>query len=264
MAGDAVFGGEAEDTREEIMHATYAALQKHGYAGISISRIADEADLSKSSFYHHFDGKDDILLSFADYMLEDFEREMGTESTGDPIKDLYTFLGLIIGLDPEEGADPDYTGKLGTYLELRSQAIHDPEFSEKFTETSDRYVSSLADIVEEGVEEGVFMDVDPKRTAGFLLTIIAGVIVETTTRTDDVRELIWESLTEYIEAHVVRRRPHTATASWRNRPSRLTTGGTQNNADPRLTTGSPGDHPFFPSRPLKKDLRDPDGDETEE
>ncbi|MFC6757224.1 hypothetical protein ACFQER_11770 [Halomicroarcula sp. GCM10025894] len=50
----------------------------------------------------------------------------------------------------------------------------------------------------------------------------------------------------------------------RQRPGRLTTGGTQNNADPRLTTGSPGDHPFFPSRPLEKDLRDPDGDETEE
>ena len=266
MVGDAAFSGEPTDAREEIMRATYAALQKHGYAGISISRIADETELSKSSFYHHFDGKDDILLSFADYMLEDFEREMGTESTGDPIKDLYTFLGLIIGLDPIAGADPAYTEKLGAYLELRSQAINDPEFSEKFTETSDRYVESLADIIEEGVEEGAFMDVDPERTAGFLLTIIAGIIVETTTRTDDIRELIWESLTEYIEAQVVKRRPHDDIASWRQKPGRLTTGGTQNNASRRLTTGSPGDHPFFPSRPLEKNLREPvdDGDDTEE
>ena len=261
MAGDVAFGGEAADTREEIMHATYAALQKYGYAGISISRLADEADLSKSSFYHHFDGKDDILLSFADYMLEDFEREMGTESTGDPIKDLYTFLGLIIGVDPVAGVDPDYTGTLGAYLELRSQAIHDPEFSEKFTETSDRYADSLADIIEEGVEKGAFMEVDPQRTAEFLLTIIAGVIVETTTRTDDIRDRIWESLTEYIEAHVVKRQPETDTPSWRNRPGRLTTGGAENNADPRLPTGSPGGHPFFPSNPTEKNLRDPDSDE---
>jgi AcrR family transcriptional regulator len=247
MAGDAAFGGEATDTREEIMHATYAALQKHGYAGISISKLADEADLSKSSFYHHFDGKDDILLSFADYMLEDFEREMDTESTGDPVKDLYTFLGLIIGLDPEVGADPDYTEKLGAYLELRSEAIHDPAFREKFTETSDRYVASLADIIEDGIEQGTFRDVDPEQTAGFLLTIIAGIIVETTTRTDDIRELIWESLTEYIEANIVRGRVPESAPGWRNTPGRLQTYGTEDNEDPRLTTGSSGTHPFFPS-----------------
>lgn len=267
MAGDAAFGGEAADTREEIMHATYDALQKHGYAGLSISKLAAEADLSKSSFYHHFDGKDDILLSFADYMLEDFERELGTESVGDPIRDLYTFLGLIIGIDPETGVDSEYTEKLGAYLELRSQAIHDPEFRAKFTETSDRYVDTLADIIEDGIEQGVFRDVDPERTAGFLLTVIAGIIVETTTRTDDVRAEIWESLTGYIEACVVQGRPPTDIPSWRNRPGRLTTGGTENNADPRLTTGSEGGHPFFPSNPLEKNLREPDdeaGDDTEE
>jgi len=247
MSDGSAYSEEPTNTREKIMAATYDALLKHGYAGLSISRIADEADLSKSSFYHHFDGKHDILLSFADYTLEDFERQMGTESTGDPVRDLYTFLGLIIGLDPGAGADPDYTEKLGAYLELRSQAIHDPEFREKFTETSDRYVDSLADIIEDGIEQGSFRDVDPERTAGFLLTIIAGVIVETTTRTDDIRELIWEPLTEYIEAHVVRGRVTTDVPGWRNTPGRLKTYGTEDNEDPRLTTGSSGNHPFFPS-----------------
>jgi len=264
MAGDAAFGGEAADTREEIMHATYAALQKHGYAGISISRIADEADLSKSSFYHHFDGKHDILLAFADYMLEDFERAMGTESTGDPVEDLYTFLNLILGVYPTERAAPDQVERLGAFLEVRCQAINDPEFREKFTENPDRYVAHLTEIIEDGIEQGVFHDVDAERTATFLLTIVDGIIVEATTRTDDPREDLWESLSEYIEDNVVRRRTDTDIASWRQRPGRLTTGGTQNNADPRLTTGSSGDHPFFPSKPLEKDLRDHDGEETEE
>lgn len=265
MAGDAAFRGEAADTREEIMHATYAALQKHGYAGISISRIADEAGLSKSSFYHHFDGKHDILLAFADYMLEDFERALDTESTGDPVEDLYTFLNLILGVYPNERGAPDQVERLGAFLEVRAQAIHDPEFRQKFTDNPDRYVAHLSDIIEDGIEKGVFHDVDPERTAEFLLTIVDGIIVEATTRTDDKREELWECLSEYIESNVVRRQPDTETASWRQRPGRLTTGGTENNADPRLTTGSPGGHPFFPSRPLEKDLRDPDsGDETEE
>jgi len=266
MAGDATFGGEAADTREKIMHATYAALQKHGYAGISISRIADEADLSKSSFYHHFDGKHDILLSFADYMLEDFERAMGTESTGDPVEDLYTFLNLILGVYPTERGAPDQVERLGAFLELRCQAINDPEFRQKFTENPDRYVTHLTEILEDGIEQGVFHDVDARRTATFLLTIVDGIIVEATTRTDDQREELWASLSEYIEDNVIRQRAvsKSNTASWRNRPGRLTTGGTANNADPRLTTGSPGDHPFFPSRPLEKDLRGTEDDDSEE
>jgi|GEM_PF-233650 AcrR family transcriptional regulator len=266
MAGDATFGGEAVDTREEIMHATYVALQKYGYAGISISRLAEEAGLSKSSFYHHFDGKHDIMLAFADYMLADFEQTMQTESTGDPVEDLYTFLNLILGVYPTERGAPDQVERLGAFLELRSQAINDPEFRQKFTENPDRYVAQLTEIIEDGIEQGMFNDVDPERTATFLLTIVDGIIVEATTRTDDPREDLWECLSEYVEDNIVRQVPDAGgkTASWRQRPGRLTTGGTQNNADPRLTTGSPGDHPFFPSRPLEKDLRDPDGEDTEE
>jgi len=263
MDGDAAFGGEAVDTREAIMHATYVALQKYGYAGISISRLAEEAGLSKSSFYHHFDGKHDIMLAFADYMLEDFEQALQTESTGDPVADLYTFLNLILGVHPTERGAPDQVERLGAFLELRSQAINDPEFRRKFTENPDRYVAHLSGIIEDGIEQGVFNDVDPARTAEFLLTIVDGIIVEATTRTDDKREELWECLSEYIETHMIAQQQETEFASWRQRPGRLTTSGTQNNADPRLTTGSPGDHPFFPSEPLEKDLRDPD-EETEE
>jgi AcrR family transcriptional regulator len=266
MAGDATFGGEAADTREEIMHATYVALQKYGYAGISISRLAEEAGLSKSSFYHHFDGKHDIMLAFADYMMADFERAMRTESTGDPVEDLYTFLNLILGVYPNERQAPDQVDRLGAFLELRCQAINDPAFRKKFTENPDGYVDRLTEIIEDGIEQGVFNEVDPERTAEFLLTIVDGIIVEATTRTDDPREELWESLSEYIEAHVVRQQPDTEFASWRQRPGRLTTGGTENNPDPRLTTGSPGGHPFFPpnvEQDLEKNLRDPDED-TEE
>ena len=105
---------------------------------------------------------------------------MQTESTGDPVEGLYTFLNLILGVYPTERGAPDQVERLGAFLELRSQTINDPEF-----------------------------------------------------------------------------------ASRRQQPGRLTTGGTQNNADPRLTTGGPGDHPFFPSRSLEKDLRDPEDDAEE-
>jgi AcrR family transcriptional regulator len=70
MSEPGPFVGDPADTKEVIMRATYRALKRYGYAELSIGRIADEADLSKSAFYNHYDGKDDLLLSFLDFMLE--------------------------------------------------------------------------------------------------------------------------------------------------------------------------------------------------
>ena len=204
MSDTTDLGGDPTDTHDAIMCGTYEALREHGYAGLSIQRIADETDLSKSTFYHHFDGKDDILLSFADFILAQFTRGFQTGSTGDPVADLYTFLGLTLGVHPSDGDSPDTEERLATYLELRSQAIHDPEFREKFTEMSEEYVNHLVPILQEGIDQGVFADVDPERTARFLLAIVDGIIVEATTRTDDQRPVLWDAVEAYLEESIIR------------------------------------------------------------
>ena len=259
MAGDVAFGGEAADTREKIMHATYAALRKYGYAGISISRLAEEADLSKSSFYHHFDGKDDILLSFAEYTIEEFNRGFDSESTGDPVEDLYAFLNILVAVHPTERDSRDSVERMGIWLELRSQAIHDSAFREQFTETTDRYIEQLTGIIEAGIEQGAFREVDAERTAIFLLTIVEGVFVTATTRTDDLRPVIWEAMEAYIDDNLVTDavRPLEGyqfgdTASSRDsRPS-------------RWTSRRPAGHPYFPPGTLGKNLREPDGSDSGE
>jgi len=80
---DLPFVGEPVDSREAIMRATYLALREYGYAGLSIQRIADESDLSKSTFYHHYDGKGDLLTAFVDFTLEEFIRIFSLESGDD-------------------------------------------------------------------------------------------------------------------------------------------------------------------------------------
>jgi AcrR family transcriptional regulator len=68
--GSPLFDDEPADTREAIMQATYRALRAHGYARLTIQRIGDEFPKSKSLLYHHYDGKDDLLLEFLSYMLD--------------------------------------------------------------------------------------------------------------------------------------------------------------------------------------------------
>lgn len=48
--------------RDQILDAAAALFAEHGYAGTSTRAIAKRVGLQQASLYHHFAGKDDILL----------------------------------------------------------------------------------------------------------------------------------------------------------------------------------------------------------
>jgi AcrR family transcriptional regulator len=197
------FASEPTDSREAIMQATFCALQEHGYAGLSIQRIADQAELSKSTFYHHFDDKDDLLLSFLEYILDVFDQLFQLESTGAPESDLKTFLTLILGEFPHAEELPDQEKALRTYVELRAHGVRNPEFRAKFTETDHRFTERVAAIIEEGIETGAFVEVDPEQTAQFLLTMLDGIVLQNATREDDPIEPMRAALERYIDEQLV-------------------------------------------------------------
>ncbi|OYR82216.1 TetR family transcriptional regulator, partial [Halorubrum ezzemoulense] len=64
---------EPSDTRQAILGAAFRALCEHGYANVTIQRIGDEFDKSPSLVYHHYDGKDDLLIDLLGFLLDEFE-----------------------------------------------------------------------------------------------------------------------------------------------------------------------------------------------
>lgn len=205
MPEDMPFVGEPADSREAIMRATYRALREHGYAGLSIQRIADEADLSKSTFYHHYDGKDDLLTSFVDFTLEEFMRVFSLESGDDPHENLRTFIDLLVCHDPDvDGELPeDIDAIIGAYVELRAQAVRDETVRQKFTETDEAFTAQVADIIRSGIERGEFQSVDPETTASFVATVLAGHIFRRTTQDDHDPDAVREELDAYIETRLL-------------------------------------------------------------
>lgn len=201
MVEETPFHGEPADSREAIMRATYLALTEYGYAGLSIQRIADEADLSKSTFYHHFEDKQDLLTAFVEFILAEFSRVFSHEAGDDPLENVRTFVYLII--DPESTSDDTVTSPstavLGTYVELRAQAVQNETFRAKFSETDRVFEEQLAGIIREGIAAGVFRDVDPEETATFLLTLVAGHTFRVSTREDDSTEAVKAKFDEYVE-----------------------------------------------------------------
>jgi AcrR family transcriptional regulator len=181
-------------TRSEIMRATYVALTKHGYADLTIQCIADEFDKSKSLLYHHYDGKDAILLDFMRFLTDRFEAEMDAEGDADPRRRLDDFFDRVIPPTTDEGR----AAFDRVLVELRAAAAHNPAFRATFTETDHVLRDRLADIVRAGMRSGDFRDGDPVRIAEFLLATMLGTLTGRATSDDG-----WEAnIRRELDAHV--------------------------------------------------------------
>ena len=54
---------EAEPGRAAFLLAATRLINELGYRGASVQRIASELNVTKGSFYHHLDAKDDLVIA---------------------------------------------------------------------------------------------------------------------------------------------------------------------------------------------------------
>ncbi|ESP87092.1 TetR/AcrR family transcriptional regulator [Candidatus Halobonum tyrrellensis] len=160
--------GTTSEADEEIMGATYRALQEYGYADLTVRRIADEYGKSTAAVHYHYDTKDDLLAAFLDYLLARFVDAIHEVETTDPERRLDLLLDKLL-VDPEGHRD-----LLVAMLEMRSQAPYKERFQERFDQNDEyvRYV--LRTVVDDGIDRGVFADVDSDHVSRALMTIVDG------------------------------------------------------------------------------------------
>jgi len=200
MSPGELFDDEPEGTREAIMQATYRALRDHGYAGLTIQKIGDEFPKSKSLLYHHYDGKDELLVDFLESMLDRLETDIPGEPSDDAYEQLTKILDHVIA--PTEDAERrSFTAAL---IELRGQAAHNPAFRDHFTRSDRFFRDRLADIIRRGVEDGTFRTVDAESVAALLLTVINGaMLVASTTDSGGELQAVRRELHQYLEQRLL-------------------------------------------------------------
>ncbi|MFB6109128.1 MAG: TetR/AcrR family transcriptional regulator [Haloplanus sp.] len=155
------------ETSTEIIEATGRALCEHGYANLTMQRIADESSLTTAAIHYHFDTKKDLLNAFLDHLIERFERRLACDA-GDPRERLATFLDAIFTHTRE---DDDFPVAL---MELKSQAPYHDAYRERFVELDEMMREVVASAVREGIEAGYFDDADPEEVARLVTTAING------------------------------------------------------------------------------------------
>lgn len=195
-------GGIAEngssDTQSAIMDATYRALVSHGYADLSISKIADEFEKSKSLLYYHYEDKDELLIAFLEHITEHFSENISVERSADPEAQLRSFFDRFLPPTLEK----DQREIQAALFEMRAQAPHHEEYREQFTRTDNLIRETIVEYIQAGIDRGDFReDVAPEAEAQLFLSLISGAMLERiTSDVDDPVTDLRAALDHHIEA----------------------------------------------------------------
>ena len=70
LSGNATPDRRTQRTRQALSHALIALIQEQRYEAITVQDICDRADVGRSTFYAHFQDKDDLLASNFQQVME--------------------------------------------------------------------------------------------------------------------------------------------------------------------------------------------------
>jgi AcrR family transcriptional regulator len=155
---------------DEIMDGVYRALRSHGYADVTMQDIADECSKSKSLLHYHYDTKEDLLVAFLDEVITDSAARIREHAGDPPIDRLVGFIGWFVF----EADAVDREAFHIALLELRTQGPFNERIREQLVRSDRLLRGTVADILESGIESGVFRDVDVEETAALIVATVDG------------------------------------------------------------------------------------------
>jgi len=162
------------ETRRRIMSAAVKLFATQGYNVSGVAEICNAAGVSKGAFYYHFPGKQDLFVAVLEEWLAglDAELERIRDVSGSVTESLLSMTGMMGEVFSQA------EGQLPMFLEFWVQAMRNPEIEALVIAPYRRYRQFFAGIIQQGIDQGEFADVDADMTAGMLVSMAVGYIVQ--------------------------------------------------------------------------------------
>ncbi len=145
-----------------VYDAAVAVLTEHGLAGLTMARVAAEADVATGSLYNYFANKDELLRYVHKRTIEPILQR------GQEIVD--SAMPALAKLDAIIRAWFEYSHEHQTLFHyLVTDEASRSVLKSQGQETHATAIDQLVAIIVQGIKDGVLRQIDPKRVAGFLL-----------------------------------------------------------------------------------------------
>jgi len=145
---------EPEPGREAFLLAATRLINELGYRGASVQRIASELNVTKGSFYHHLDAKDELVIACYQRsfdIIADTQR-LAERRAGNQWERLESAITTLL----------DYQfSKRGPLLRTTALSGLPPEAQTTMIDRSNRIARRFAGMLSDGIAEGSIRPIDP-------------------------------------------------------------------------------------------------------
>ncbi len=161
------------DRRRRILSATVDVVRERGFAGTRVTDIASAAGTSSGLVLYHFGSLAGALAEALTFVEDAFYAEVvrDLDSAAGPVERLRLMAALGAGAGPAVG---DWT----LWLELWVRALRD-ETARAARESLDRrWRAALREVIQEGVDAGLFTPSDVTATTMRLTSLMDGLAIQ--------------------------------------------------------------------------------------
>ncbi len=156
----------AKVSREAIVEAAIQLFNQNGYHATTMRDIARAVSIQKPSLYHHFDSKESILLCILETGMDRLIQELNAIVTShvDCVEKLRQAIhahAAMIAANPQ-----------GAAVFLREDRGLGDEYMRLYLQKRDRFEGCFRQIIQQGMDAGMFRKADVAITAHALLGMV--------------------------------------------------------------------------------------------
>jgi AcrR family transcriptional regulator len=162
------------ERRAQIIAAACAVISEIGFRSLRIADVAERAKTSTGTVHYYFDTKRDLMhAAFEANFTSSLERRQHLlDSDAEPATRLLTFVESYL---PD---DETTIAAWHVWAELWVEALHDPDLQELNETVYGEWRRTVAAIIRDGQDAGVFRDGDAVLLANGLIGMIDGLSLQ--------------------------------------------------------------------------------------
>ena len=156
---------EMDSSRGNFLRAATRLVNERGYRGASVDRVVAELKVTKGSFYHHLDAKDDLVLECfrRSYQRVSRAQRLALQSGGSQWQRLATCITMLLNVQ--------FAGEWPLLRTTALQALPS-DLRIRVVERSNRLALRFAGMLMDGIIDGSIRPVDPMITSQVLLSTL--------------------------------------------------------------------------------------------
>ncbi len=168
------------DTRKRILEECYQLVRKQGFRGVSVTKVAERADIATGSIYRHFPSKADLVAEIFRYCTQHEVEAVAraASSTEKPTENLRAAV--------EQFCIRAINGRRLAWA-LIAEPV-DPQVEKERLAYRYAYTEIFEDLITEGIERSEFMAQNPTLTASAIVGVLGEVLLEPLGRGDIARD----------------------------------------------------------------------------